>query len=110
MQIHELDNFLGSIGDDTVLAIDDGTETCKIPANAMLNTVLVLEKTTFSSLPQTFENNSITEDMVCIKAELSNPAAQTGDWTVTTNGQGQAIVSGSINGSTALKLYLMKSR
>ena len=32
MQIHELDNFIGTPSDSTYLAIDDGTETNKIPA------------------------------------------------------------------------------
>ena len=32
MQIHELDTFIGTPSDSTYLAIDDGTETNKIPA------------------------------------------------------------------------------
>lgn len=32
MQIHELDTFIGTTSDSTYLAIDDGTETNKIPA------------------------------------------------------------------------------
>lgn len=35
MQIHELDDFIGAISDDTLLAIDDGTETTKVPATAL---------------------------------------------------------------------------
>ena len=35
MQIHELDLFTGSISDTTLLAIDDGTETMKVPATAL---------------------------------------------------------------------------
>lgn len=35
MQIHELDDFIGTIGSDTLLAIDDGTETTKVPATAL---------------------------------------------------------------------------
>lgn len=35
MQIHEMDPFIGELSDDTVLAIDDGTETMKIPANSL---------------------------------------------------------------------------
>ena len=33
MQIHELDPFIGEVSDDTVIAIDDGIETCKVPAS-----------------------------------------------------------------------------
>lgn len=32
MQIHELDTFIGTTSESTYLAIDDGTETNKIPA------------------------------------------------------------------------------
>lgn len=63
-----------------------------------------------SSLPYTFTNENITTDMVCIKAELGTPSAQTSDWTVNTDTAGQAVISGSISGSTTLTLYLAKSR
>ena len=71
--------------------------------------VLVVSIAAFNSLPKTVSNSSIEDDMVCIHSELSNASAQTSDWTVTT-ASGTATVSGSINGSTTLKLYLMKSR
>ena len=32
MQIHELESFIGTTSESTYLAIDDGTETNKIPA------------------------------------------------------------------------------
>lgn len=35
MQIHELDAFIGTTSDSTYLAIDDGTETNKIPATSL---------------------------------------------------------------------------
>lgn len=35
MQIHELNTFSGAPGDGDYLAIDNGTETSKIPANAV---------------------------------------------------------------------------
>lgn len=62
----------------------------------------------FNSLPQTINNAKITEDHVVVKSELSNPGAQTGDWTVTTSA-GSLTITGSISGSTTLKLYLQKS-
>ena len=71
---------------------------------------LVLSKAAFSSLPQTFTDSRITTDMVCLKAELGTPSAQTGDWTVNTDTAGQAVVSGSISGSTTLTIYLVHSR
>ena len=73
--------------------------------------VLVLSVSSFSSLPKTVTNSNITSDMVCIKAELGTPSAQTADWTVTTsNGSLQITGTNAISGSTTLKLYLMKSR
>lgn len=35
MQIHELETFIGTTSDTTYLAIDDGTETNKIPATSV---------------------------------------------------------------------------
>lgn len=72
--------------------------------------ILKVTMSSFSSLPQTVTNAAITTDMVCIKAELGTPSAQTGDWTVNTDTAGQVTVSGSISGSTTLTLYLAKSR
>lgn len=70
-----------------------------------LSYIKVIEMAAFSSLPQTVTNASISEDHVCIKAELGTPSAQTGDWTVTTS-NGSLTLSGSISGSTTAKLYL----
>ena len=67
--------------------------------------VLVISVASFSSLPQTVTNASITADHVCLKAELGTPSAQTGDWTVTTSA-GSLTISGSISGSTTATLYL----
>lgn len=72
--------------------------------------ILKITFSSFSSLPQTVSNAAITTDMVCLKAELGTPSAQTGDWTVNTDTAGQVTVSGSISGSTTLTLYLAKSR
>lgn len=70
-------------------------------------TVLVITSSSFSSLPQTLTNSSITADHVVVNSVLSNPSAQTGDWTVTTS-SGSLSISGSISGSTTLTLYLAK--
>lgn len=71
--------------------------------------VLVVDIASFSSLPQTITNSSITSDLVVVNSELGNPSAQTGDWTITSS-NGSLTVSGSISGATTLKLYLMKER
>lgn len=139
MQIHELNTYTGTPGEGDWLAIDDGDETKKVAANnlgvttpmteaeitsgtstsprvitpavaATLKT-LVLDVSSFSSLPKTVTNSKITSDMVVLKAELGTPSAQTADWTVTTsNGSLQITGTNAISGSTTLKLYLMKSR
>ena len=59
----------------------------------------------FSSLPQTITNSLITNKHKVYEATLSNPSAQTGDWTVTTS-EGSLTVTGTISGSTALELLL----
>ena len=71
--------------------------------------VLVVSATGVSSLNTTIENTAIETDMVCIKAELSNPVVQSSDWIVNTNTAGKVTISGSIFGSTDITLYLMKS-
>lgn len=130
MQIHELNSFVGTPGAGDYFAIDDGTETTKLDAAvlsaiaesvatpiaetkaesaATLREVLVFDVASFSALPQTVTNSNITSDMVVVNSVLGSPAAQTGDWTVTTS-DGSLTVSGSISGSTTLTLYLAKSR
>lgn len=145
MQIHELDTYIGTPSETDYMAVDDGTETFKIPlpnvgvstqmtiaeaeagtetaprviTPAVLNSfvesevnvmpTLVIEVASFSSLPQTVTNESITSDMVVVNSVLGTPSAQTGDWTVTT-ANGSATITGSISGETSLTLFLMKSR
>jgi len=71
--------------------------------------VLVVSCGTISTLPSTINDDDITEDMVVVNQTLGTPAAQTGDWTVSTS-NGSLTISGSISGSTTLTLYLSKSR
>lgn len=77
---------------------------------ASVGEVLIVTASSVSSLPATISNANITTDMVCIKAELTVPSAQTGDWAVDTNTAGQAKITGTISGTTDITLYLMKSR
>lgn len=58
----------------------------------------------FSSLG-TWTATGVTSSHVVVKSYLSNPAAQVGDWTVTT-GADTITISGSISGTTSLTLYL----
>ena len=67
---------------------------------------LVVSVASFSALPQTITNANIEDDMVVVNSVLSNPSAQTGDWTITTS-SGSLTISGSISGTTTATLYLM---
>lgn len=73
----------------------------------VVSSLKVLEITvpSFSSLPTTVNDSAITAQHVVVNSVLSNPSAQTGDWTVTTL-DGSVSISGSISGSTTLTLYL----
>lgn len=73
--------------------------------NFSAGAVVPISFSSFSSLPQTVNNSKITATQVLVHSVLSNPAAQTGDWTVTT-AAGSVTISGTINGSTTVTLYL----
>lgn len=60
------------------------------------------------SLPLSINASNVTADMVVLKAEFSNPAAQTSEWDVSTS-NGSITISGTITGATDLTLYLMKA-
>ena len=93
-----------SAASDHYLVVDDATNgTKKLPTNDFL--VTVVTSASFSELPQTLSNSNITPKHVVVNSTLSNPSAQTGDWTVTT-AAGSATVSGTISGATTLTLYL----
>ena len=80
-------------------------------SNGGLNhlSVLSVDCGTISSLPATVTNAKITNDMLVLRTAFGNPSAQLGDWSVSTS-NGSLVISGSINGSTTLSLYLMKYR
>lgn len=81
MQIHELDTFIGTTSDSTYLAIDDGTETNKIPATD-------LGITTEMSLLEA-EAGTETAPMVISPAVLNSYAVakSTGDINLDTTAQ-----------------------
>lgn len=66
---------------------------------------LVVSGGTISSLPTTITDSRITTRHACMHLDLGTPEAQTGKWTVTNNTAGQATISGTISGSTAVTLY-----
>ena len=81
-------------------------KTLKLDTTSMdVVEMLVGTVSTVSALPVTITNAEIRSTMYAIKAELSNPSAQTSDWTVATS-DGSAVISGTISGTTDIKLYL----
>lgn len=72
----------------------------------LLSPVFKFTASSVSSLPKDIQAPGvITADMEVIHSVLSNPSAQTGDWTVTTSA-GSLTISGSISGTTNITLYL----
>lgn len=72
-------------------------------------TMLKVSKSSVSSLSTTITHSAITSDMEVVHTVLSNPSAQTGDWTVTTS-NGSLTIAGSISGTTNITLYLAVPR
>ena len=77
----------------------------KIDAGVKKAVIKKVSKSSVSSLPTSISNSDITADMECVKAVLSNPAAQRSEWTVTT-AAGSVTISGTISGTTNITLYL----
>ena len=99
---------LGYVGDSAKYAKEDHVHP-KDTSKANFDTeILVVNLGTVSSLPKTVSNAKITADHVVIQAELGTPAAQTGNWTVTTS-TGSVTLSGAISGSTTVTLVLGNS-
>lgn len=91
------------IGDETKF-LKGNSEWTDLPKDGI---PLKVSKSSINSLPALISNASITSEMECKPGDiyLSNPAAQTGDWTVTTS-NGSATISGSISGTTDVTLWL----
>ena len=72
---------------------------------------LAVSQSSVSALPVTISSGDITANMVCKPGDcyLSNPAAQTGEWTVTT-AAGSVTISGTISGTTDITLWLTTPR
>lgn len=67
--------------------------------------VIVVSTSSVSSLSTTITDANITSKHVVVASTLSNPAAQTEDWTVTTS-NGSLSIAGSISGTTDITLVL----
>jgi len=66
---------------------------------------VIVDCGTLTSLPKTVTQSGVTADMTVDHFEMSNPAAFTGRLTIVTSA-GSVTVSGTINGSSTLKLKL----
>ena len=67
--------------------------------------IITINLGTVSSLPVTVSNAKITASHEVIRAELGDPSAQSGNWTVVT-ADGSLTLSGGISGSTTVQLTL----
>ena len=84
------------------LGLDDLNEKRDAAVDATKTTITI---NSVSSLPKTVSDASITEPMKVVQSTLSNPAAMTSDWTVTTS-DGSLTITGSISGTTNIELLL----
>lgn len=66
---------------------------------------ICVELASFSSLPKTVYHPAITSEHIVTRDEVGTSSAMTSDWTVTT-ANGSLTISGSISGSTTLRLIL----
>lgn len=69
----------------------------------------VLHIPSFSALPLTVTDDRISADHVVVNAVFSNPSVIRGDWVVTTT-DGSLTITGLMNESTTLTLYLNMSK
>lgn len=93
--------------DDYVLCKNSPTDYDTYWSSVTLQSLMVLPITisSVSSLPVTVQDSRVNIGYNVINSVLSNPSSQTSDWTVET-GAGTVTISGSISGSTDIKLYL----
>ena len=91
-------------------------DTAYVDRAATKREVLIITTGDFSSLPYSVSGSSsiaakVEDDMVPITMDLSNPAAQTGTWKITT-GAAQFSITGTnaISGTTNATLYFIKTR
>ena len=97
-----------SAGSLTISGTISGSTTARLllgRVDAASATVMVFDITAFSSLPVTVTDSRITPYHYVLHTELGNPSAQTDDWTVTT-GTGTLSITGSISGSTTMRVII----
>lgn len=79
-------------------------------ASVKANTAKVVKvsASNVTALPFTITDTNITSSMVVVDCVLSNPAAQSNDWTVKTS-TGSAKITGTLKGTTDITLLLERS-
>ena len=96
---------------DCYVKIDDDASTIQTYASDFTyqtcSLSIMLRSSSFNSLPVTITDSHIKSYHYVARCELSNPAAQTSDWTITTS-NGSLTIAGSINGSTMVNILLVK--
>lgn len=102
-----MDEIAALVEDIVPTNVSEFNNDANYATTTQVNTVKVLQidVSSFSSLPQTVTDSRITADHVVINSVLGTPSAQTGEWSWTTIAGG-LTVSGSINGTTTMTLYL----
>lgn len=79
----------------------------QVRANIKASKAVTVDMGTISSLPVTMTATGVTEKMICVASDLGTASAQTGDWTITT-ATDSVTISGTISGSTTVKLVLIE--
>lgn len=101
-----VENYAGSSLGGGTQSIKDAIDSLK----SLLDSEGVIEvasANTFNYLPITLFDSKITDSHVVVESVLSNPTAQTSDWTVTTS-NGSVTIDGTISGDTNITLILDK--
>lgn len=74
-------------------------------ANAVAAEIIVVTISGYNGTQTTYSAQGVTANHVVLNSTLSNPTAQTGNWTVTTAAD-SITISGNVNGTTNIVLYL----
>lgn len=94
-------------GDDHISLFDLNDNFDKIDDEMNKSRPLILSVASVSALPYTIANINITATMKCSKLVLSNPVARKSAWNITTS-DGTVVISGTINGTTNIELWLVE--
>lgn len=99
--------FVGVLGEAEVHVLPDAYSTSQTDTLVNGSRTLVVSDTIAAGSSASISDSSITSDMVCVKMEVGTRSAQSGPWTVVTSA-GAATITGTINSSTTVTLYLTK--